>query len=322
MHCIKFIDLFCGLGAFHYVLRKYNGKCVFACDIDEGVRNIYHKNYHIMPHGDINNIDVNNIPEHDLLCAGFPCQSFSIAGKKEGFNDKTKGNLFFRILDIIDAKLPQIVILENVKNIITINNGNILKRIVSELEQREYKVSFKIMNSVYYGSPQCRERVFIVALQGKENFMFPNDDKTNIKVVRDIIDTHQAIISNNIMQKYKIEKIESKSKEYKPKMIYKLINKKTEKGGRQGERVYDISHPGATICASSGGPGSKTGLYLIDDTVRRLNVKECLKMFGFPDDYIFDVDENKMLFYLGNSIVTNVIDAIINKLAITSMNQL
>lgn len=319
MESIKFIDLFCGLGSFHCVLKRYNTQCVFACDIDEGVRKIYNKNYHFMPHGDINDIDINNIPEHDLLCAGFPCQSFSIAGKKQGFDDIKKGKLFFKVLDIIDAKHPPMVILENVKNIMTIDNGNTFKRIVSELENREYKVSFKLMNSVYYGSPQCRERVFIVALLGNESFEFPNDDRTNIKVVKDILDP-EAALSNNILEKYKMEKIETKGVQHKPSMIYKLINKTTGKGGRQGERVYDVLHPGATICASSGGPGAKTGLYLINNKVRRLNAKECLKMFGFPDDYIFDVDDNKMIFYLGNSIVTNVIDAIIKKLAIASVN--
>ena len=120
---IKYIDLFCGLGAFHTAFNRFNNKnkniryeCILACDIDEDVRNIYEENYKIKPKGDINKIDINEIPNFDILCAGFPCQSFSIAGKKEGFDDKVKGNLFYKILDIIDIKQPNTLILENDKN--------------------------------------------------------------------------------------------------------------------------------------------------------------------------------------------------------------
>lgn len=320
MNAIRFVDLFCGLGAFHQILKKYNGECVFACDIDERVRKIYYDNHGIMPEGDINNINMNNIPEHEILCAGFPCQSFSIAGKKSGFDDETKGQLFFRILDVIDAKLPQVVILENVKNILSIDNGNTIKRIVSELEKRQYNVSYKVLNSVFFGSPQCRERIFIVGLQGDKTFEFPTEIKTNIKVVSDILCNDENSSSSIITDRYTVEKVDTLCRSYKPKIAYRLINKTTGKGGRQGERVYDISHPGTTICASSGGPGAKTGLYYIDEKIRRLNVVECLRMFGFPESYIYNVDDNKMLFYLGNSIVTNVIDAIICQLTTTFIN--
>ena len=112
----RYADLFCGLGAFHTAFDKLDQgyECVFACDLDERVRKIYHNNYGIEPHGDINAIDVGSIPDVDIICAGFPCQPFSIAGKKEGFRDQVKGNLFYKILEIIDAKSPQKIILENV----------------------------------------------------------------------------------------------------------------------------------------------------------------------------------------------------------------
>lgn len=320
MSNLRFIDLFCGLGAFHHVLKKYNGECVFACDIDERVRTIYEQNHGVKPDGDINEIDITNIPEHDVLCAGFPCQSFSIAGKKEGFDDVNKGQLFFSILKIIDAKLPQVVILENVKNIATIDSGNTLKRIVSELQKREYVVSCKVLNAVYYGSPQCRERMFIVALQGDTPFEFPTEDRDNIVNVRSIVHDNDTNDNLAIEDKYTLKEMNSKDFPHKPKIVYSLVNKKTGKGGRQGERVYDIDHPGATICASSGGPGSKTGLYMINNKIRRLNVTECLRMFGYPDDYKYEVDDNRMLFYLGNSIVTNVIDAIVTQLLTTYIN--
>jgi hypothetical protein len=136
---IKYIDLFCGLGAFHYAFNslqtedtKY--KCVFACDIDDNVRKIYKENYGITPEGDINNINIENIPDFDILCGGFPCQPFSIAGKKEGFEDKIKGNLFYAILKIIDIKTPNTIVLENVKNLLTIDQGETFRTIKTELE--------------------------------------------------------------------------------------------------------------------------------------------------------------------------------------------
>lgn len=316
---IRFIDLFCGLGAFHHVLKHYNAECVFACDIDDKVREIYERNYGIKPEGDINLVDINNIPQHNLLCAGFPCQSFSIAGKQTGFQDKTKGTLFFKILEVIDAKSPEMVILENVKNLKTIDNGNAIKTIVKELEERSYTVHHKVLNSVYFGSPQCRERLFIIALKRGIDFTFPEERRQPIKKVQDILEDS----SDNVLDfqgKYEIKKVSSRSIASKPKIIHALINVKTGKGGRQGERVYDIQYPGPTVCASSGGPGAKTGLYMVNNKIRRLTVLECLRMFGFPDNYQYHVDDNKMLFYLGNSIVTNVVDAIIKQLLLTNTN--
>ena len=160
----RYADLFCGLGAFHAAFDKLDQgyECVFACDLDQRVRRIYHENYGIEPHGDINAIDVDSIPDVDIICAGFPCQPFSIAGKKEGFRDLVKGNLFYKILDIIDAKSPQKIILENVKNLHTIHNGDTFRIIISSLEDRGYKVSYKVLDSKHYGSPQSRQRIYII----------------------------------------------------------------------------------------------------------------------------------------------------------------
>lgn len=317
---IRYIDLFCGLGAFHHVLRRYNAECVFACDIDNRVREIYERNYGMKPQGDINDVDINNIPEHNLLCAGFPCQPFSIAGKQSGFQDKVKGTLFFKILEIIDAKNPEMIILENVKNLSTIDNGNTMKTIIENLEERGYNVFTKVLNSVYFGSPQCRERLFIVALSCGRQFQFPENNTQTIMKVQDVLE-HSTNNNVEYQEKYELKKVNSRSVATKPKIIYALVNMKTGKGGRQGERVYDINHPGPTICASSGGPGAKTGLYMVEQKIRRLTVLECLRMFGFPDDYRYHVDESKMLFYLGNSIVTNVIDGIIQKLLFASTDK-
>lgn len=308
-----FIDLFCGLGAFHTAFKKSETKnkkykCVFACDIDESVRKIYKENYNIEPKGDINNINISEIPDHDILCAGWPCQPFSIAGNKEGFEDKKKGNLFYKILDIIDVKNPKTLFLENVRNLHTIHEGETFKKIKKELESRNYKLSYKVLNSKYYNSPQSRDRIYIICNKDKE-YIFRNI-KNDIVPVSSIIDYSNNEFMN-LNDKYNLIECPNDGM-----MKYKLINKETKKGGRQGERVYGINTCGSTICATSGGPGQKTGLYDINGKIRTLSVIEVLKMFGFPENYKYNSLKNKkrMLFYLGNSIVVNVLVELIKDL--------
>tara|TARA_B100000085_G_scaffold266137_1_gene274516 strand:- start:11545 stop:12702 length:1158 start_codon:yes stop_codon:yes gene_type:complete len=312
---ITYIDLFCGLGAFHTAFNRNNilqnnikYTCVLACDIDEDVRNIYEENYGIKPEGDINKINIDTMPNFDILCAGFPCQPFSIAGNQKGFQDKTRGNLFYKILEIIDKKQPSTLLLENVKNLHTIHKGETFKIIKTELETRGYNVSYKVIDSRYYNSPQSRHRIYIICNKNK-NYTFREMNKPMVPV--------STIIDNSITDffdystRYNLEECTGNSM-----MKYKLINKETGKGGRQGERVYDISKCGPTICASSGGPGAKTGLYFIDGKIRTLTINETLKMFGFDDSYQYKslATKNKMLFYLGNSIVVNVVEELIKDL--------
>lgn len=312
---IKYIDLFCGLGAFHtafnknnLIQKKFKYKCVLACDIDKGIRNIYEENYNIKPEGDINEINIENIPNFDILCAGFPCQPFSIAGNKKGFQDKKNGNLFYKILEIIDKKKPNTLIIENVKNLHTINKGEIFKIIKNELEKRNYKLNFKVIDSKYYKSPQSRHRIYIICNK-KKKYDF-RDIKNPIVPVSTIID-NDITEYFNYSENYRLEKCNGNNM-----MLYKLINKRTGKGGRQGERIYDITKYGPTICASSGGPGAKTGLYYFNGNIRTLSIKESLKMFGFEESYKYESLKNqkKMLFYLGNSIVVNVLEELIKDL--------
>ena len=312
---LKYIDLFCGLGAFHTAFNRKNlvqndtiYKCVMACDIDEGARKIYEENYGLKPEGDINEINIDTIPDFDILCAGFPCQPFSIAGNQQGFQDETRGNMFYKLLEIIDKKQPKTLLLENVRNLHTIHNGQTFATIKNELETRGYNVSHKVIDSRYYNSPQSRHRIYIIC------------DKQTTYSFRDInnpIVPVSTIIDNTITdffdytQKYKLEKCDGNSM-----MKYKLIHKQSGKGGRQGERVYDITKCGPTICASSGGPGAKTGFYDFDGKIRTLSITETLKMFGFDETYKYDSLSKKkdMLYYLGNSIVVNVLEELIKDL--------
>jgi DNA (cytosine-5)-methyltransferase 1 len=248
------------------------------------------------------------MPDFDILCAGFPCQPFSIAGNQKGFQDETKGNLFYSILKIIDKKQPTTLILENVKNLHTIHKGETFKIIKNELEKRGYNVSYKVIDSRYYKSPQSRSRVYIICSK-TSNYKF-REIKNPIVPVSTIIDNTITDFFD-YTKKYKLEKCNGNSM-----MKYKLINLKSGKGGRQGERVYDLTKCGPTICASSGGPGAKTGLYDFNGKIRKLSVLESLKMFGFAETYKYESLSNKkdMLFYLGNSIVVNVLEELIKDL--------
>ena len=307
MSQIRYIDLFSGLGAFHQAFNSNpQFKCVLACDIDEGARTIYEANFGLKPQGDIRVLAdaTEDMPDFDLLCAGFPCQPFSIAGNGEGFKDKVKGNLFYDILKIIDAKTPRMCILENVKNLETHDQGKTFQTIRQELEDRGYTINARVLNSAEFGSPQQRERIFIFATLSP--FIFPSNTP-HYKTVASILDS--AVTQNELNgNKYYLIKKNPKTTITIPRCVYDVYSFETNKGGRQGERVYDPSAVGITVCASSGGPGAKTGLYLTaTDCIRRLNVKETLQMFGFPTTYKFPgVKTEQALFYLGNSIVVNV----------------
>jgi len=305
---IRYVDLFCGLGAFHQSFRNHGGfECVLACDINDKVREIYEANHGVRPFGDIKEMDPDFLPDFELLCAGFPCQPFSIAGNQKGFEDKN-GNLFYDILNIVDAKKPKMAILENVKNLKTHDNGRTYKVIERAFLDRGYSFFSKVMEATHYGSPQCRQRIFMVATKLGE-FSFPAKFEKQ-RLVSSVICRSDS--SEWVSGKYYLVGKKSKPRPFKPRILFDVHSKETKKGGRQGERVYDIDACGVTICASSGGPGAKTGLYKVGNKIRRLNTGECLQMFGFPKNYNFcSIGDEQKLFYLGNSIVVNVVDALV-----------
>lgn len=234
------------------------------------------------------------------------CQPFSIAGNGEGFADAEKGNLFTDILRIIDAKGSRMCILENVKNLETHDKGRTYATIKEQLELRGYTVVSKVMNAAKYGSPQVRQRIFIVATQGAA-FEFPAEHEHQVPVSA-ILDPEETRLWNS--EGYELVAKKGTPRLFNAHSVFDVVNATTRKGGRQGERVYSVDSPGITVCASSGGPGAKTGLYRVNNGVRRLNVKETLGMFGFPTTFHWaDTPSEKCLFYLGNSIVVNVVRA-------------
>ncbi len=173
-----FIDLFAGIGGFRIAMQNLGGKCVFSSEIDKYAKLTYDLNFWEVPFGDIKKIDENDIPEHDVLCAGFPCQAFSIAGKRKGFKDETRGTLFFDIARIIEAKKPKAFFLENVKGLRNHDKGQTLKTILKVLreELNYYVPEPKIINAKDFGVPQNRERIFIIGFRkdlGIDNFEYP-----------------------------------------------------------------------------------------------------------------------------------------------------
>lgn len=167
MKKFKYIDLFCGIGGFHQAMKSLGGECVFASDIDEDCRKTYEMNYGIAPAGDITKIEAADIPAHDVLCGGFPCQAFSKAGNRLGFDDQTKGTLFFDICRILEYHQPKYALLENVRNLASHDKGNTWKVIYQKLDKLGYNLLPEpvIFSPHYIGIPQHRERVYIMCVR-------------------------------------------------------------------------------------------------------------------------------------------------------------
>lgn len=201
---LKFIDLCCGIGGFHYALKNMDFECVMACDIDKECRINYELNHKIKPLGDLTNIKINTIPSFDILCAGFPCQPFSKAGSQEGFNDKKgRGNIFFDICKIIEYHKPKYLILENVRNLASHDEGNtwkVIKEKINELNYYTYDETV-ILNTRYFGVPQSRERVIIICKRKDlgELPVLPSINKENLKNT-----SLTDIIEEGEFEKYKI----------------------------------------------------------------------------------------------------------------------
>ncbi len=306
----NFIDLFCGIGGFHLALSSLGATCVFASEINNAAKDVYEKNFGIRPKGDIKKIRCKDIPSHDILCAGFPCQPFSISGNKQGFNDPN-GKLFFEIVRIARFHKPKIILLENVKNLESHDDGKTLKTIKDKLNGLGYKTFSKVLNSTYFGVPQARKRIYIIAFKNNlkiKNFLFPQGDssKDNLKCVADILE-------NKDNSRYKIdrEKIIDHSIEAINDKSDKLLRIGKIGLGRQGERIYSIKGQATTLSSQGGGLGGKTGMYLIDGEVRRLSPRECARLMGFPDEFRLADSEFDCYTQLGNSVVVNVLQEII-----------
>lgn len=196
---LKFIDLFCGIGGFHLALSQLNCECVLACDIDKKCRETYKKNFGIEPYSDIKNLDEKNIPDFDILCAGFPCQPFSNGGKKKSFSDK-RGTLFDEIIRIAKYKKPKFMFLENVKHILKISNGKVFKYIIDEIKKCGYNLQTFQISPHNYGIPQQRERVFFVCIRNdiyNEKDVILENLNLNLKITDIIKEKNEKYVIKN-----------------------------------------------------------------------------------------------------------------------------
>lgn len=276
-----FIDLFAGIGGFHIAMHHLGGRCVFASEMDVYARKTYKHNFKkIAPalfenqlfNDDIRTVTPANIPDFDVLCAGFPCQPFSQAGYKRGFNDNhnsERGNLFFNIAEIIAAKKPKAFFLENVRGIVSHDKGNTFKVIRNILENElGYSFYFKIVKASDYGLPQLRPRAFMVGFRDEglmKQFTFP----AHIPLKFTMSDVWGGVCSREIGFTLRV-------------------------GGR-GSKIHDRRNWDA---------------YLVDGVVKQLSYKEGRKMQGFPADFEFPVSQTQAIKQLGNSVAIDAVQAV------------
>lgn len=304
-----FIDLFSGIGGFHLALSSYGAQCVFASEINEAAARVYENNFGIQPQGDIRDIRIRKIPKHDIICAGFPCQPFSISGNRNGFSDEN-GKLFFEIYRIARYHQPRFIILENVKNLLTHDDGATINLIEERLQKVGYKTYKDVLCATEFSVPQARKRIYIVAFRNDLNvqtFQFPQG-KGKIKVIEDIlehnVDQHYTITSPYIIDFTRCNDT------FSPKEILRVGAVGL---GRQGERIYSIKGQGITLSSQGGGVGGKTGMYYIDNSVRKLTPRECARMMGFPEKFKLAQTDSECYRQFGNSVVVNVLQEIIGK---------
>lgn len=304
----SFIDLFAGIGGFRVAMQNLGGKCVFSSEWDSAAQRTYFANYGDMPFGDITLEETKSyIPDNfDVLCAGFPCQAFSIAGYRKGFED-TRGTLFFDVAEIIRRKRPKAVFLENVKNLCTHDNGKTFQIIKNTLEELGYVVFYKVMNAMEYANiPQNRERIFIICFDPKhipnyKEFSFP-EKETLTKTIHDCINYNVSDIEYFYSNKMKhfdklVESITSKDTIYQWRRQYVRENK---------------SNVCPTLTANMGTGGHNVPLILTDNGIRKLTPKECLNFQGFPENYDFPtvIAKSSMYKQAGNSVVVPLIQRV------------
>ena len=293
---LKFIDLFCGLGGFRIVVRhiRPNSECVFSCDFDSDSQNSYQANFGEKPFGDITKISEKEIPGHDVLFAGFPCQAFSICGDGKGFED-TRGTLFFDIARILKAKQPKAFVLENVKQLVSHNQGKTFQRILETLENLGYQIHYKILNALDFGLPQKRERVFIVGFREPKHFVW-NLQTSPMKPLREVLETE---VAENYFASEKIKQNRLRSIEHK---IIKddLTIWHENKGGNISPLPYS--------CALR---SSASYNYLLVNGERRLTEREMLRLQGFPEDYKIVVGYQAMRKLAGNTVAIPCVEAVL-----------
>ena len=336
---MKFYDLFCGIGGFRVGMEKNGHECVGSCEIDEYARQIYARNFgHEPEQRDVREINPKELPDFQCLCAGFPCQSFSLAGNRRGFED-TRGTLFFEIIRIAREKQPPILFLENVKGLLSDDQGKTYGVIQEALDEVGYDCEWFVVNSKYF-VPQNRERVFIIGhLRGqgrREVFPLGEDSKVNAEShgqTPNIENRHTGALTANYWKGYGAGRT----------MIAEPKLKVLKNSNDDSYRIYSTDGVARSLRANSGGLGSKTGVYmvyksntnanmkqrvqkrdntwtltnnsgdfvLIDDCrIRKLTPTECERLQGFPDGWTKGISDTQRYKCLGNAVTATVTEFI------------
>jgi len=303
----KFIDLFAGIGGIRLAYQNLSGKCVFTSEWNNFAKKTYEANFGEVPFGDITKISETDIPDHDVLLAGFPCQPFSIAGvskknalgQKHGFLDETQGTLFFDIARILEYKRPKAFMLENVKNLISHDKGNTFKVIKNTLTELDYSIHYQVLDGKHF-VPQHRERIIIVgfrndSFKGKENFQFPKLPEPTLKI--------KDILEEEIETKYTLT-----DKLWKYLQNYAAKHK--AQGNGFGFGMTDLNGISRTISARYYKDGSE--ILIPQDSInpRRLTPRECARLQGFPDEFVIPVSDNQAYRQFGNSVTVPLIQAV------------
>ena len=338
-HLKTFVDLFCGIGGFRIALESKGLECLFSCDIDKEARNYYKHNYHELPAGDITKVSEKDIPKHDVLCAGFPCQSFSLCGRRKGFGDN-RGNLFYEIVRIAKYHKPKVLFLENVPHILTVDNGKTLSEILKSLEGIGYRVNWFNLNSANWGIPQSRRRVYFVCTRGDRLISkpYPTGRRVYLKDVLDDnvsenywVNRDDIVIfrkpQGNYLRPYRIGylgknamstkagwgmKIRKGQRVFSDQGTGPTITTTTEEYYHvsQGARIYAKEGVSISINSAGGGVGKNTGLYEIGGRIRRLTINECRKLMGFPEGFILPQTKRNAQRLLGNAVIPKMVSVV------------
>ena len=290
----RFIDLFCGIGGFHTAAHSLGLKGVFACDIDEECRRSYEANHGLRPQGDITSVEAQDIPDHDLLCAGFPCQPFSIIGDRAGFAD-ARGTLFFELERVISAKRPPMIVLENVRQLVSHDKGQSLRKILASLNALGYWADYKILNALKFGLPQKRERVIIIAFRKPmRSFPWPID-ALPMKPLAQVLEKNPEN-KHFVSERIKLSRLAKHTSSVHPSIWHE------NKAGNVS------SHPFS--CALRAGASYN---YLLVNGERRLTPREMLRLQGFPDSFKIVCNDSQTRKQAGNSVPVPMIRAILQR---------
>ncbi|MBD2316907.1 DNA (cytosine-5-)-methyltransferase [Phormidium tenue] len=313
MPCLKFIDLFAGIGGMRLAFESAGAKCNFSSEWDKFSQLTYCANFDEQPQGDITQIMSDQIPDHDILVGGFPCQPFSIAGvskhnslgNEHGFEHPTQGTLFFEVARIIKDKRPKAFLLENVKNLVSHDRGKTFTVIKETLEELGYYIYYQVFDAAAL-VPQHRERIFIVGFREPISFRFPTLLSRNPKII--------DILEPNVEDKYTLT-------DNLWKYLQNYAEKHRAKGNGFGYGLVDINGISRTLSARYYKDGSEILIPQVGKNPRRLTPRECARLMGFPETFKIVTSDTRAYKQFGNSIVVPVVQAIANEIVASLQKQ-